>query len=107
MSLGRFDDGTTAKATTDFESFVEIRVAERFKAQLRRISEFSELLRAYKASRPSDSHEDFPWMGATADMAAMAFDHWRQREAFIRELHRGVKIWCFTVDGFLKTKGGN
>ena len=107
MSLGRQEEGSTGEPDNDFDSFVERRVAEHFSDTLKALKSLTDALATITANRDLRSPDGESWMTQTTKLTEMAFLHWRQKEQFISELYKHVKIWCFTVDCFLQTQSAD
>ena len=101
MSLGRPEDGSTGETDTDFDSFVERRIASEFSADLAELKALADELSVYKTNLEMTTVDGQRWMSQTTEMAKKAFEYWRKKEGFVSSLYRHVKIWCFTVDCFL------
>jgi hypothetical protein len=104
MSLGRPEDGSTGETDSDFDSFVEKRIASEFSADFAELKALADELSVYKTNLKMTTEDGQRWMSKTTEMAKKAFEYWRKKEGFVSSLYRHVKIWCFTVDCFLQTQ---
>ena len=104
MSLGRREDGSTAEADDDFDSFVDKEVAQHFGEVLTDMTRRFLALAKVVATPDVETAEGKRWLADTAELQRLAFTHFRLREQYIRQLHSRVKMTRLIVNCFLQTQ---
>ena len=104
MSLGRREDGSTAEADDDFDSFVDKEVAQHFEEALTDMKRRRVALAKVVSTPDVETAEGKLWLADTAELQRLAFTHFRLREQYIRQLHGRVKISRLMVNCFLQTQ---